>query len=130
MPLQPHDTAVMSFVTTKDGTSIFYKGWGTGRSVVYSHGWPLNGDAGDPQAKLVADNGYRAIVHDRRGYLRRRPGRSDREARPARHHPRRSLAGGGEVTRWIVHGSDDQIVPIVAVGEKSSKIVEDAQFTV
>src|SRR5262245_44079593 len=60
----------MSFVTTKDGTSIFYKDWGTGRPVVFSHGWPLNGDAWDPQAKLVADNGFRAVVHDRRGHGR------------------------------------------------------------
>ncbi|MFB7213231.1 alpha/beta fold hydrolase [Streptomyces sp. NPDC056255] len=60
----------MSSVTTKDGTSIFYKDWGRGQPVVFSHGWPLNGDAWDPQAKLVADNGFRAVVHDRRGHGR------------------------------------------------------------
>ena len=54
-------------VVTKDGTQIFYKDWGSGQPVVFSHGWPLNADAWDDQAKFVADNGYRAVAHDRRG---------------------------------------------------------------
>ncbi|MFD9006868.1 alpha/beta fold hydrolase [Streptomyces sp. NPDC059582] len=62
----------MSFVTAKDGTKIFYKDWGSGQPVVFSHGWPLTADAWDPQLKLMADNGFRAIAHDRRG-----GGRSD-----------------------------------------------------
>src|SRR5215212_8757329 len=57
----------MSFFTTQDGTEIFYKDWGSGQPVVFSHGWPLTADAWDPQLKLVADAGYRAIAHDRRG---------------------------------------------------------------
>jgi len=57
----------MSFFTTKDGTEIFYKDWGSGQPVVFSHGWPLTSDAWDPQLKLVADAGYRAVAHDRRG---------------------------------------------------------------
>src|SRR4051794_21030107 len=57
----------MSFITTADGTQIFYKDWGSGQPVVFSHGWPLTSDAWDPQLKLVADAGYRAIAHDRRG---------------------------------------------------------------
>src|SRR4051812_36546906 len=57
----------MPFITTKDGTEIFYKDWGSGQPVVFSHGWPLTADAWDPQAKLVVDNGFRAIAHDRRG---------------------------------------------------------------
>ena len=57
----------MSAITTKDGTEIFYKDWGTGQPVVFSHGWPLNADAWDDQLFLVASNGYRAIAHDRRG---------------------------------------------------------------
>jgi non-heme chloroperoxidase len=60
----------MPFLTTKDGTSIFYKDWGTGQPVVFSHGWPLNADSWDPQARLVAENGFRAIAHDRRGHGR------------------------------------------------------------
>lgn len=57
----------MSFCSTEDGTQIFYKDWGSGQPVVFSHGWPLTSDAWDPQLKLVADAGYRAIAHDRRG---------------------------------------------------------------
>ena len=57
-------------ITTPDGTTIFYKDWGTGQPVVFSHGWPLNADAWDDQAFLVASQGYRAIAHDRRGHGR------------------------------------------------------------
>jgi non-heme chloroperoxidase len=57
----------MGIYTTKDGVDIFYKDWGSGQPVVFSHGWPLTSDAWDPQLKLVADAGYRAIAHDRRG---------------------------------------------------------------
>jgi non-heme chloroperoxidase len=57
----------MGTFTTSDGTEIFYKDWGSGRPVVFSHGWPLTADAWDDQLNLVAGQGYRAIAHDRRG---------------------------------------------------------------
>src|SRR4051794_16665132 len=57
----------MGIFSTKDGADIFFKDWGSGQPVVFSHGWPLTADAWDPQLKLVADAGYRAIAHDRRG---------------------------------------------------------------
>jgi len=57
----------MPFATSTDGTQIFYKDWGSGQPVVFSHGWPLTADAWDPQLKLMADNGFRAVAHDRRG---------------------------------------------------------------
>jgi non-heme chloroperoxidase len=60
----------MPKITTRDGTRIFYKDWGTGRPVVFSHGWPLNADAWDAQMMFVASRGYRAIAHDRRGHGR------------------------------------------------------------
>ncbi|HEY0779515.1 MAG TPA: alpha/beta hydrolase, partial [Gemmatirosa sp.] len=60
----------MPTITTRDGTTIFYKDWGTGQPVVFSHGWPLNADAWDAQLMFVASHGYRAIAHDRRGHGR------------------------------------------------------------
>ena len=57
-------------ITTEDGTQIYYKDWGEGQPVVFSHGWPLNGDAWDDQMSVVASNGYRAVAHDRRGHGR------------------------------------------------------------
>jgi non-heme chloroperoxidase len=60
----------MPTITTADGTSLFYKDWGSGRPVVFSHGWPLNADIWDPQLNLVAEHGYRAVAHDRRGHGR------------------------------------------------------------
>lgn len=60
----------MGFVTTADGTEIFFKDWGSGQPVVFSHGWPLNSDAWDSQSRFMAENGYRAIAHDRRGHGR------------------------------------------------------------
>ncbi|MEU6771772.1 alpha/beta hydrolase [Streptomyces sp. NPDC046759] len=57
----------MAFATAKDGTEIYFKDWGSGQPVVFSHGWPLIADAWDPQVKLMADNGFRAVAHDRRG---------------------------------------------------------------
>ena len=57
-------------ITTRDGTQIFYKDWGSGQPVVFSHGWPLNADAWDDQLVLVASNGFRGIAHDRRGHGR------------------------------------------------------------
>jgi non-heme chloroperoxidase len=57
-------------ITTTDGTIIYYKDWGSGQPVVFSHGWPLNADAWDEQLDLVAANGFRAIAHDRRGHGR------------------------------------------------------------
>ncbi|WP_174546979.1 alpha/beta fold hydrolase [Nocardiopsis dassonvillei] len=60
----------MAYVTTRDGVEIFYKDWGSGRPVVFIHGWPLNADAWEDQMKWVADNGFRGLAHDRRGHGR------------------------------------------------------------
>ena len=57
-------------VTTTDGTRLFYKDWGSGRTVLFSHGWPLNGDAWDDQLAHLAQHGFRTIGYDRRGHGR------------------------------------------------------------
>ena len=60
----------MSMITVKDGTEIYYKDWGKGQPVTFSHGWPLNADAWDAQMYFLGQNGYRVIAHDRRGHGR------------------------------------------------------------
>lgn len=120
----------MSFVTAKDGTDIFYKDWGDGQPVVFSHGWPLTADAWDPQMKLMADNGYRAIAHDRRGGGR--SGQSwegndldtyaDGLAALIEQLDLRNVilvghsTGGGEVTRYIGRHGSERVAKAVLVG--------------
>ena len=62
----------MSMITTTDGVNIFYKDWGSGQPIVFSHGWPLTADDWDAQMSFFLRHGYRVIAHDRRGH-----GRSD-----------------------------------------------------
>ena len=60
----------MPTITTKDGTEIFYKDWGSGQPIVFSHGWPLSADDWDAQLLFFLHHGYRVIAHDRRGHGR------------------------------------------------------------
>ncbi len=60
----------MSAITTRDGIEIFYKDWGSGQPIVFSHGWPLSSDDWDPQMLFFLGHGYRVIAHDRRGHGR------------------------------------------------------------
>ena len=60
----------MSTITTKDGAQIYYKDWGQGQPIVFSHGWPLSADAWEDQMIFLADRGYRCVAHDRRGHGR------------------------------------------------------------
>jgi non-heme chloroperoxidase len=117
-------------VTTADGTRIYYKDWGSGQPVVFSHGWPLNADAWDDQLFFVASHGYRAIAHDRRGHGRSsQPWNGNemdtyaddlatlietldlREAVLVGHS-----TGGGEVARYIGRHSTARVDKAVLVG--------------
>jgi non-heme chloroperoxidase len=117
-------------ITTKDSTKIYYKDWGTGQPVVFSHGWPLNADAWDDQTFFVASQGYRAIAHDRRGH-----GRSSQpwDGNDMDHYADDLAAlidtldlhdavlvghstGGGEVARYIGRHGTSRLAGAVLVG--------------
>jgi non-heme chloroperoxidase len=120
----------MNTITTKDGTQIYYKDWGTGKPIVFSHGWPLSADAWDPQMLFLGQQGYRVIAHDRRGH-----GRSGqswdgndldtyaddlaeviesldlKDATLVGHS-----TGGGEVTRYIGRHGTKRVAKLVLIG--------------
>ncbi|MEV7859472.1 alpha/beta hydrolase [Streptomyces hirsutus] len=120
----------MAFATAKDGTQIHFKDWGSGPPVVFSHGWPLIADAWDPQLKLMADNGFRVVAHDRRG--------GGRSGQPWEGNDLDTYAedlasviealdlrnvilvghstGGGEVTRYIGRHGSSRVTKAVLLG--------------
>ena len=120
----------MPTITTKDGTQIYYKDWGTGQPLVFSHGWPLTADAWEDQMIFLAERGYRCIAHDRRGH-----GRSSQpwngndmdtyaddlaelvmalDLRDAIHIGHST--GGGEVTRYIGRHGTKRVAKAVLIG--------------
>jgi non-heme chloroperoxidase len=119
----------MPTITTKDGTQIFYKDWGKGQPVVFSHGWPLNADAWDEQLYLFASNGYRAIAHDRRGHGRSAQSSSGNDmntyaddlAALVKELDLKDVihighsTGGGEVTRYIGRHGTKRVAKAVLV---------------
>jgi len=113
----------MSTVTTKDGVEIFYKDWGKGQPIVFSHGWPLSADDWDAQLLFFLDKGYRVIAHDRRGH-----GRSSQvgDGHDMDHYADDLAAvtgqlelqnaihvghstGGGEVVRYLARHGDNRV---------------------
>src|SRR2546426_11124552 len=105
----------MSTITVKDGTTIYYKDWGNGPVVTFSHGWPLSSDAWDGQMLYLAQHGFRVVAHDRRGHGRSSQasagndmdGYADDLAAVIEALDLRDITmvghstGGGEVTRYI-----------------------------
>src|ERR1700684_2769256 len=120
----------MNTFTTKDGTEIYYKDWGTGPVVTFSHGWPLSADAWDGQLLFLAQRGYRVIAHDRRGH--------GRSSQPANGNDMNGYAddlaaliealdlrdatlvghstGGGEVARYIGRHGTQRVAKAVLIG--------------
>jgi non-heme chloroperoxidase len=120
----------MSTIITRNGIKIYYKDWGSGQPVVFSHGWPLNGDAWESQMVFLASHGYRCIAHDRRGH-----GRSDqpwdgndmdtyaddlselfegldlKDAVMIGHS-----TGGGEIARYIGRHGTSRVAKVVLMG--------------
>lgn len=119
-----------SYLKLKDGTSLYYKDWGTGQPVVFSHGWPLSGDAFEDQMFFLASHGYRVIAHDRRGH--------GRSSQPWDGHNMDQYAddlaeltaaldlqdavhvghstGGGEVARYIARHGTDRVAKASLIG--------------
>jgi len=119
----------MSTITSRDGTEIYYKEWGEGPVVTFSHGWPLSSDAWDGQMLFLAQKGYRVVAHDRRGHGRSSQAslRNDmngyaddladlmdaldlRDATLVGHS-----TGGGEVTRYIARHGSKRVVKLVLI---------------
>ena len=130
----------MSTITVKDGTTIYYKDWGTGPVVTFSHGWPLNSDAWDGQMLFLAQNGFRVVAHDRRGHGRSSQASSGndmngyaddlaaviealdlKDATLVGHS-----TGGGEVTRYIGRHGTKRVAAAILIAAVPPILVKSA----
>jgi non-heme chloroperoxidase len=130
----------MAFKTVSDGTQIYYKDWGSGQPVVFSHGWPLSSDAWESQMAFLVDHGYRCVAHDRRGHGRSsQPWTgndmdtySDDLAAVIEELDLREIVlvghstGGGEVTRYIGRHGTARVAKAVLVDAISPLMLKTA----
>ncbi|WFU13275.1 alpha/beta hydrolase (plasmid) [Rhizobium sp. CB3090] len=130
----------MSTITAKDGTEIYYKDWGTGPVVTFSHGWPLNSDAWDGQMLFLAQQGFRVVAHDRRGHGRSSQptsgndmnGYADDLAAVIEALDLRDATlighstGGGEVARYIGRHGTKRVAKAVLIGAVPPVMVKSA----
>lgn len=119
----------MSSITAKDGAQIFYKDWGAGQPVVFSHGWPLSADAWDSQLLFLSQHGYRAIAHDRRGHGRSTQTSSNNDMNGYADDLAALIealdlkdvvlvghsTGGGEVVRYIGRHGSNRVAKVVLI---------------
>jgi non-heme chloroperoxidase len=129
-PISRSTRMTSSTITTKDGTQIYYKDWGEGPAVTFSHGWPLNADAWDGQMHFLARNGFRVIAHDRRGHGRSTQSSSNNDmngyaddlAELFEALDLRKVAmvghstGGGEVVRYIGRHGTTRVAKAALIG--------------
>jgi non-heme chloroperoxidase len=127
---QKEGDSTMSTIITTDGTQIYYKDWGTGQPVVFSHGWPLSADAWDSQMLFLASHGYRVIAHDRRGHGRSSQPWNGNEMNTYADDLAELVAaldlhdavhighstGGGEVARYIGRHGMQRVAKAVLIG--------------
>jgi non-heme chloroperoxidase len=121
----------MAFITTRDGTEIFYKDWGSGKPLVFHHGWPLSADDWDVQLMYFLSKGFRVIAHDRRGHGRSSQTHDGNEmdtyaadvaALAEKLNLREAVhighsTGGGEVARYVAqHGGGGRVAKAVLIG--------------
>jgi non-heme chloroperoxidase len=130
----------MSTITVKDGTTIYYKDWGKGPVVTFSHGWPLNSDAWDSQLHFLAQNGFRVVAHDRRGHGRSSQARSGNDMNGYADDLAALIealdlndvtlvghsTGGGEVARYIGRHGTKRVAAAILIGAVPPIMVKSA----